>query len=62
MMLKEEKFTTDFGNESFTLSIGEISKRLLFSTEQDTLQFTREEVAELIYILQNYYERMDKTA
>jgi len=42
MMLKEEKFTTDFGNESFTLSIGEISKRLLFSTEQDTLQFTRE--------------------
>lgn len=62
MMLKEEKFTTDFGNESFTLSIGEISKRLLFSTEHDTLQFTREEVAELIYILQNYYERMDKTA
>lgn len=62
MMLKEEKFTTDFSNESFTLSIGEISKRLLFSTEQDTLQFTREEVAELIYILQNYYERMDKTA
>jgi hypothetical protein len=59
MLLKEEKFTTDFGNESFTLSIGELTKRLLFSTEQDTLQFTKEEVAELIYILQKYYERLD---
>lgn len=59
MLLKEEKFTTGFGNESFTLSIGELTKRLLFSTEQDTLQFTKEEVAELIYILQCYYERMD---
>ena len=59
MLLKEEKFTTDFGNESFTLSIGDVTKRLLFSTEQDTLQFEKEEVAELIYILQKYYERMD---
>jgi hypothetical protein len=45
-MIKEEKFTTELGF-SFELS------------EHDTLQFTREEVAELIYILQLYYERMD---
>lgn len=59
MLLKEEKFTTDCSNECFTLSIGELTKRLLFSTEHDTLQFEKEEVAELIYILQLYYERMD---
>lgn len=59
MLLKEEKFTTNFGNESFTLSIGELSKRLLFFTEQDILEFEKEEVAELIDILQKYYERMD---
>jgi hypothetical protein len=57
-MIKEEKFTTELG-VSFELSIGENTGRLLFDTEHDTLQFTREEVAELIYILQLYYERMD---
>jgi hypothetical protein len=58
VMIKEEKFTTELGF-SFELSIGDNTGRLLFDTEHDTLQFTREEVAELIYILQLYYERMD---
>ena len=57
-MIKGEKFTTELGF-SFELSIGDNTGRLLFDTEHDTLQFTREEVAELIYILQLYYERMD---
>jgi hypothetical protein len=57
-MIKEEKFTTELGF-SFELSIGDNTGRLLFDTEHDTLQFTRDEVAELIYILQLYYERMD---
>lgn len=57
-MIKEEKFTTELGF-SFELRIGNITGCLLFDTEHDTLHFTREEVAELIYILQLYYERMD---
>lgn len=57
-MIKEEKFTTDEGG-IFTLSIGDYTGRLLFNTENDTLQFTKDEVAELIYILQLHYERMD---
>ena len=57
-MIKEEKFTTDEGG-FFELSIGENTGRLLFDTEHDTLQFTRDEVAELIYILQLHYERLD---
>jgi hypothetical protein len=57
-MIKEEKFTTNEGS-IFTLSIGDITGRLLFNTEKDTLQFTKDEVAELIYILQLEYERMD---
>jgi len=57
-MIKEEKFTTDEGS-IFELSIGDITGRLLFNTENDTLQFTKDEVAELIYILQLEYERMD---
>jgi hypothetical protein len=58
MLLKERKFTTDAGS-IFTLSIGDITGRLLINTEKDTLQFTKDEVAELIYILQLEYERMD---
>jgi hypothetical protein len=58
MLLKERKFTTDVGT-IFTLSIGDITGRLLINTENDTLQFTKDEVAELIYILQLEYERMD---
>ena len=57
-MIKEEKFTTNEGS-IFTLSIGDITGRLLINTEKDTLQFTKDEVAELIYILQLEYERMD---
>jgi hypothetical protein len=57
-MIKEKKFTTEQGS-IFELSIGEITGRLLFNTEKDTLQFTKDEVAELIYILQLEYERMD---
>lgn len=58
-MIKEEKFTTDEGS-FFELSIGDYTGRLLFNTKNDTLQFNKDEVAELIYILQNYYERLDK--
>jgi len=57
-MIKEEKFTTNEGS-IFTLSIGDITGRLLINTEKDTLQFTKDEVAELIYILQLEYERLD---
>jgi len=57
-MIKEEKFTTDEGS-IFELSIGDYTGRLLFNTENDTLQFTKDEVAELIYILQLHYERLD---
>jgi hypothetical protein len=57
-MIKEKKFTTEQGS-IFELNIGEITGRLLFNTEKDTLQFTKDEVAELIYILQLEYERMD---
>jgi hypothetical protein len=57
-MIKEKKFTTEQGS-IFELSIGDITGRLLFNTEKDTLQFTKDEVAELIYILQLEYERMD---
>jgi hypothetical protein len=60
-MIKEEKFTTEQGS-IFELSIGENTGRLLFNTEHDTLQFTRDEVAEFIYIIQLYYERMDKNS
>ena len=57
-MIKEERFTTDEGG-FFELSIGDYTGRLLFNTENDTLQFTKDEVAELIYILQLHYERLD---
>ena len=57
-MIKEEKFTTDAGG-IFTLSIGDITGRLVIDTEKDTLLFNKDEVAELIYILQLYYERLD---
>ena len=57
-MIKEKKFTTEQGS-IFELSIGDITGRLLFNTEKDTLQFTKDEVSELIYILQLEYERMD---
>ena len=57
-MIKEEKFTTGAGG-IFTLSIGDITGRLVIDTEKDTLLFNKDEVAELIYILQLYYERLD---
>jgi hypothetical protein len=60
-MIIEEKFTTEQGS-IFELSIGENTGRLLFNTKHDTLQFTRDEVAEFIYIIQLYYERMDKNS
>lgn len=57
-MIKEEKFTTE-AESIFELSIGDITGCLLFNTKHDTLQFNKDEVAELIYILQLYYERLD---
>jgi len=57
-MITEIKFTTDEG-DIFELSIGDITGRLLFNTENDTLQFNKDEVAELINILELHYERMD---
>jgi hypothetical protein len=60
-MIKEEKFTTEQGS-IFELSIGDHTGHLLFNTEHDLLQFTRDEVAEFIYIIQLYYERMDKNS
>jgi hypothetical protein len=58
MLLKEQKFTTDSG-AYFTISIGDITGRLLFNTEKDTVQFTKDELEELINILSEYYERLD---
>lgn len=58
MLLTEQKFTTDSGGY-FTISIGDITGRLLFNTEKDTVQFTKDELEELINILSEYYERMD---
>lgn len=58
MLFKEQKFTTDSGGY-FTISIGAITGRLLFNTEKDTVQFTKDELEELINILSEYYERLD---
>jgi hypothetical protein len=57
-MITEIKFTTDEGG-IFELGFGDITGRLLFNTENDTLQFNKDEVAELINILELHYERMD---
>jgi len=57
-MIKSEKFTTDEGS-SFEIGIGDYTGRLLIDTENDTLQLNKDEVAELIYILQLHYERLD---
>jgi hypothetical protein len=58
MLLKEQKFTTEWGGY-FTISIGDFSRRILFNTENDTVQFTKDELEELINILSEYYERLD---
>jgi hypothetical protein len=57
-MIKAEKFTTDEGS-TFEISIGDYTGRLLIDTDNNTLQFSKKEVKELINILFDYYERLD---
>ena len=57
-MIKAEKFTTDEGS-TFEISIGDYTGRLLIDADNNTLQFSKKEVKELINILFDYYERLD---
>jgi hypothetical protein len=57
-MIKKEFYET-LSEEQFTISIGIASGRLILNTIQNGVHFEKEEVADLIQILKDFYERMD---
>lgn len=56
-MIKKELYET-LDEEVFTLSIGNITGRLVLELE-GSVSFEKEEVSDLIQVLKDFYERMD---
>jgi len=57
-MIKKEFYETLSGDE-LTISIGKMTGRLIIAPMQEGVQFEKEEVADLIQVLKEFYVRMD---
>ena len=56
-MIKKELYET-LNEETFILSIGEMTGKLILHPNSN-ISFEKEEVADLIQVLKDFYERMD---
>jgi hypothetical protein len=57
-MIKKEFYET-LSEDQLTISIGKMTGRLIIVTMQEGVQFEKEEVADLIQVLKEFYVRMD---
>jgi hypothetical protein len=57
-MVKKEIYET-LSEDQLEITIGNHTGRLLLITLQQGIQFEKEEVADFIQILKDFYERMD---
>jgi hypothetical protein len=57
-MIKKEFYET-LSEEQIVISIGKMTGRLIINTNQEGVQFEKEEVADLIQVLKEFYVRMD---
>jgi hypothetical protein len=57
-MIKKEFYET-LSEEQIVISIGKMTGRLIIHTNQEGVQFEKEEVADLIQVLKEFYVRMD---